>query len=97
MMADESILPEAEEPVSMRMTFSDYEEAFALFDLDGFAEEEEFLEPERVAGFRQLIWYKRPEVLALILGIVTWSHAMFVQWIWPLLKARLPKDSPYLH
>ncbi|KAI0539952.1 hypothetical protein GGR58DRAFT_462583 [Xylaria digitata] len=42
-----------------------------------------------------MIWYKRPEVWALLLGVVTLVHSIFVQWLWPLIQMSTPGNSPY--
>jgi hypothetical protein len=61
-------------------------------DYAGFQEELDRLEDERqraeFAALKRALWYQRPEIYAIALGVLSLLHALYVQWIWPLLQKK---------
>ncbi|KAI0817976.1 hypothetical protein GGR55DRAFT_673805 [Xylaria sp. FL0064] len=93
--------PMLQGPLVMGMTPSEYQAAFAYLDHANFAREIDEYEARQnrhqgqVAG-SPISWIQRPEVWALILGLVTLCHSVFVQWLWPIILREMPRKSPYL-
>ncbi|KAI0428848.1 hypothetical protein F5Y09DRAFT_343255 [Xylaria sp. FL1042] len=88
-------------PLVMGMTPSEYQAAFAYLDHANFAREIDEYEAQQHRYKDQtekspLPLGKRPEFWALILGLLSLTHSLFVQWVWPILLRELPRDSPYL-
>ncbi|KAF2968165.1 hypothetical protein GQX73_g5456 [Xylaria multiplex] len=87
------------EPLVMGMTPEEYQAAFAAIEYENFyreVEESENLQRRQLESdnsMTALLWYKRPEVWALVLGGFTLLHSLFVQWLWPLIE--MSGNSPY--
>ncbi|KAJ2986788.1 hypothetical protein NUW58_g4864 [Xylaria curta] len=86
-------------PPVMGMTAKEYQTAFAYLDHANFAREMEEYKGQQRRGSgaglpRGVPYYKRYEFWAIVLGLASLVHAVFVQWVWPFIRAALPPNSP---
>ncbi|GAW21653.1 hypothetical protein ANO14919_111760 [Xylariales sp. No.14919] len=88
-----------QEPLVMGMTPKEYQAAFSYLDHANFSREVEEFDVQRRDPMgpprTNVVWYRRPEFWALVLGSVTLIHTLFIQWVWPLILRNLPTNSPY--